>query len=531
MSRLHDVNTTDIRDAIRLGCRTMQHVFDADDGNVPFFSSRIRPETAFAFSPRYSEAHVPGRHLNALLNAEAAAGIELDEAAVGNHRRAALLACSGPLPLVLNRETTDGPPVNFCPHNLREGLHALYALAAFRGDVEAREAAERLIAAVLDLWHPDRGWDEQRLVAAGLAYQPCPGFIQGEARMLGPLVKHYRATGYAPALELALLMRAKAIADCFPADGACDRQRVRTHHAHSITCVLSSLAQLADLLGDAALLGRVKAFYDHGLWQLRDELGWSPERLGQHDSDHGEANNTGDILETALILGRWGYHACYADAERILRCHLLPAQLRDVSFIEDPPNPQGRDALRDVADRHLGAFGFPAPYGHLSIGEGRGNLSFNLDIVGGVVGSLCEAHREIARHEPTGHWVNLLFDRRTDAIDVESPYTHPCLTVRLHRPGPLFVRLPAWVEPHELRVEGTCEPPHPHNGYVFFAQPPVGTPIRLRFPLRKQHLTLSPQRHKQPIRVKLQGDAVVAMDNLGADLTFFDDYEAPGAQP
>ena len=38
MAKLSDVNTGDIRDAIRLGCRSMQRVFNADDDDIPFFS-------------------------------------------------------------------------------------------------------------------------------------------------------------------------------------------------------------------------------------------------------------------------------------------------------------------------------------------------------------------------------------------------------------------------------------------------------------------------------------------------------------
>ena len=79
-----------------------------------------------------------------------------------------------------------------------------------------------------------------------------------------------------------------------------------TQHSHSITCTLSSLAQLADLLGDACLLRRVRAFFDNGLWKMRDKLGWSPERALMENCDDGEMNNTGDILETALLLGRHG---------------------------------------------------------------------------------------------------------------------------------------------------------------------------------------------------------------------------------
>jgi len=424
--RLQDVNATDLRGAIQEGCATMQNVFNADDHNVPFFGLLVYPgEPCFTFSGCHSEAHVPGRHLNALLSAEAAASVKLDPAAVEKHRQATFLSYGGVVPLPLNRAGIGGPLVNFCPHNLREGLHALYALVKYRDDAKARDLAERNITTVLDLWKPDTGWDLDKMKKLGLTYQECQGFVHGEARMLGPLVKYYRATGYAPSLELALLLKNKAVAEFYLEDGDYTAERFITRHGHSVTCVMSSLAQLADLLHDAVLMHRVKRFYDKGLWKLRDEIGWSPETVFQGGTDHGEMNNSGDILETALILGRWGYPEYYHDAERMLRGHVLPGQLRDISFIQASPNPKGEDILRDVGRRSRGAFGFPAPYGHQSIGDGRGGIvAFNLDIVGGTVGSLVEAYREATRFESTGHWVNLLFDHATDAIEVKSPYTH-----------------------------------------------------------------------------------------------------------
>jgi hypothetical protein len=94
MSTLMNVNTTSLRDAISLGCRTMQNVFNADDDMVPFMGSGVWPAPRLLFSAHHSESHIPGRHLNALLNAEDAAGITLDEAAVEHHRRAAFLSYS-----------------------------------------------------------------------------------------------------------------------------------------------------------------------------------------------------------------------------------------------------------------------------------------------------------------------------------------------------------------------------------------------------------------------------------------------------
>jgi hypothetical protein len=48
----------------------------------------------------------------------------------------------------------------------------------------------------------------------------------------------------------------------------------------------------------------------------------------------------------------------------------------------------------------------------------------------------------------------------------------------------------------------------------------VGKPISISTPLRVQTLNL---KHKtRNIEVKLRGDEVMAMQNFGADLTFFD---------
>ena len=520
MSKVQDVNTTDLRAAIELGCRTMQHVFNADDHDIPFFGSRVRPAARLSFSWAHSESHVPGRHLNALLTAEDALGLVIAEDAVEKHAQAARFSYSGAVALPLNRQELGGPLVNFMAHNVREGFHALYALTRFRQSEWAETLARASIDVINDDWDPTRGWDEARLAAQGVKLIDST-FIVGLARTLGPLVKFYRATSYAPALTLALRLKEKLLNEFFTADGAYNRESFGPH-THSTTCVMSSLAQLAELTQDAGLLERVRAFYDNGLWQIRDEVGWVVEMSNDEaDPDKGECNNTGDIVETALILGRWGYPHYYHDAERIVRCHLLPAQLRDVSFIAEPPNPNGEDGLRAVAARHLGAFGFPAPYGHEPVDANH--VSFNMDIVGGAVASLCEVYREVTRFDTVGHWVNLLFDHETDAIAVESPYTHPALRIRVKRLAPLFVRIPPWVKPQEVTLSGVAAPLHFTNGYLFIAEPPVNRWMTIAFPLATQTLTL--HHRTRDIRVRLQGDAVAAMENFGADLTFFEPLE------
>ena len=519
--QLKNVNTTDIADAIRLGSHTMQSVFNADDRNIPFFGSSVRPHAELRFSGAHSESHVPGRHLNALLNAEDAIGLSLDESAVRKHAEAAYYSFSGSLPVPLNRERIDGPLVYYRTHNLREGMHALYALVKYRQDERAHDLAEKCIASIFELWSADTGWD---VSACKQRYDLEPDertLISGLARVIGPLVKYYNATQSPSALDLAILLKERLLRDTFVEDGHYDRV-VHGTHTHSTTCVMSSLAQLAELTDDVALLHRVKAFYDNGLTEISDTFGWVIENSSDEQDegrlDRGEINNTGDIVETALILGRFGYAEYFEDAERILRCHLLPSQLRDIDFIVEPDNPDNIDGLRDVAARHQGAFGFPAPYGHEPIGAE--SVSFNMDIVGGGVGALCEAYRSATRFDHTGHHINLLFDHETDAVKIESNYTHDAFAITLKKSAPLWIRLPSWSD--STQIASTVTGGHIVGTNLFVQNHPVGDRLALPYALPTREIVLN--HRSRDIHVKLCGDTVESMENFGADLTFFDPH-------
>jgi len=280
---------------------------------------------------------------------------------------------------------------------------------------------------------------------------------------------------------------------------------------------MSSLAQLADITSDLSLLKRVKTFYDNGLWEIRDEIGWVIESSNDNSPpDRGECNNTGDIVETALIIGRYGYSEYFQDAERIIRGHLLPAQLRDNSFIPEPANPSSKDGLHDVARRHLGAFGFPAPYGHKPLGLER--ISFNMDIVGGAIASLCEVLRESAIAIKRGHIVNMMFDRQTEFLHVKAASNNSGVTATPLKRGPLWIRLPTWVDRTKLKVSGTTKF-QVINGYILIAEPTLGEPVQVSYPVSESELVLN--HRTREIRTRLRGDTVVSMENFGAELTFY----------
>jgi hypothetical protein len=235
----------------------------------------------------------------------------------------------------------------------------------------------------------------------------------------------------------------------------------------------------------------------------------------------GEGNNSGDILETALILGKVGYTTYFQDAERILRCHLLPSQLRDISFVPDCSDGCEIGCSHHVAGRLRGAFGFPAPYGHEPVRSFE--LKFNLDIVGGVVGSLCEAYRSITKYDENGHHVNLLFDIDNQHISIDSQYTHPELRLLLKRSGLLNIRLPSWLNPKTINMNGYEGDLTNSKGYLSLSDLPVGEPISVKFDMPFEEIIL--EHRTRNIRTRLRGDKVVAMENFGVDLTFFPPLE------
>lgn len=523
MARLTDINTRSIRDAVELACGTMGRIFNADDGETPFFLAYASPEPHLSFDGMFSEAHVPGRHLNALLRAEADLGIAIDEAAVEKHAKVLLRTLSGPVALPINRELIDAKPKRFLPHNLRETLWGCWALARYRDSREALDGAARLVEATTEYWKPEAGWDADRLKREHDVdlWRDTPSFIWGLGRALGPLTALAADLGLDSAGALARVVVDKALADCFPPDGAWAVERT-VSHIHSLTCTLSGMADFAERMGDELVLERVEKFYNHGLWAMRDELGWCIEGLRVERGgvpDMGEGNNTGDILETALVLGRAGLVEGLHDAERILRAHLLPAQLRDISFIPTPDNPDGVDGLRDVGERLRGAWGFPAPYGHAP--SGLTNIMFHLDIVGGVTSSLCKAYANAIRRVDNERIVDLLFDHEAHDLTVRSPYPDGVLQLTSATAAPVRIRIPEWVPSGAVRVDG--RPSEPDGGYLSIPAPAPGRAYRIDLPLTEYGLVLHHRTHD--IRVRLRGDEVTSMESFGQPLTFFDEFE------
>ncbi|MPZ96183.1 MAG: hypothetical protein GEU96_15045, partial [Propionibacteriales bacterium] len=529
-----------LREVIELGCEPMQRVFNADDNDIPWFGHDSQPElngrSRFGYSGAHDESHVPGRHLLALLEASSI-GVAVPEAAIRKHRDALYFSLGREVPLPQNRGAiTDEQPRRLITHNIREGLHGLFALYAHAPtySAQARQSFGRAVETIEEFWTPAGTWSHDALRSR----QPDIEVIEwgspqitGIGRAIGPLTRFWRLSvsrGEEHTAARALLDRVvEKTLPMFPASGI-NNGDLGTH-THSITCTLSGLANYAYEAGDDDVRARVLAFYRLGLTTIRDEFGWSIENTGD-TSDRGECNNTGDILETALLLGHMGETVGYADAAQILRGHLMPAQLRDPSFMRSPRDPWD-DSERDVGERLRGAFGFPAPYGHLP--EGWKSVSFNLDIVGGAVSSLVFAQKAAVRRDDDGTVVvGLPVEHVSDLATVEVAQRNGRLDIRVRpqRTEDVRIALPQWADVSDIQVDGA------HNWDVDEAATSIlvravraGRAMTAR--IRTHERTVHLGHTRRNIRALVVGDHVEAMDSHGTAEAFFPDFTAQRRDP
>lgn len=463
---LEEVNFTDVAGAIRLALGPMQHWFDWEHGGLPFFGNTMSgPTPGNTHHTSFSMSHIPGRWLGALLNAEDVLGEKVDEAAVANLRHWLVRSLDNRmgLPACLNLSSFEAIPVSDL-HNLREVMHGLSALCLFRGDEECTQLGDRLIATVdryLDFETGD--WDEERFYAERggrtfySAYEVVAPFgidrrawMHGQyfprtfGRYLGAVVHFYIATGSQTALTQALRLGALLVNRTFRDATGYDVTTLGPH-THSVTSSLSGLARLAAVTNDVTLFDHLERILERLIPPIATDFGWCTEGYNRTDA-YGEINNSADLVECYLKLALAGRQRFFLDAEKIVRSHILPSQLRDTRFIKGA----NAEALSTFS---RGAFGFPCPYG--LVDEAGGWISFNWDITGGGVSGLCEVLR--AAVTTTGNGVgetlsvNMPFDGSYHGLSLSSPYRDGgALRLTTGRPCSLRIRLFDWCSDAQL---------------------------------------------------------------------------------
>lgn len=536
-------NQHDLRLAIESGISPILSWLDPKRENLPYFWNYINGERfGNHHHITYSAAHMPGRKLEALSSA-AKILLPADMEPCGKTNSLYRLAehygfhtssidaienwayrifenstgMMGSIDLdTLQQETV------LDLHNLREVMYAFVGIIrANPSDQHAIRMALHIIQQVNRYTDPVTGeWNVElyeketggKVICSVCNPEEGIKFTAGLGRYIEALMRLYSVCPLVEALEQAVLLQRIFFRTVLPPDGSFSPSRFCLH-THSVTASICGIALLGEATHDRGILDRIDRFMKNGFYDIALDLGWSTENCARTDWV-GEINNSCDLMETCLVLGRCGYEGYDSRAEQMLRSHILPAQLLDVSFIPDIPMED--DSISHLASRMRGAFGFPCPYGHEE--HPGSEISFNWDITAGGVSGLCQAMLNRAWKAPGVTYLRLLFDYEDDVILFTDPYKADGRSI-------LYVKKPQIVR---LRIPNNCRIRLPENQswksemageWMTLTGLPVCTEISLEFQFMRKEETISYNGNE--LHTIYVGESLRHIDHSESRLRFF----------
>jgi len=327
-------------------------------------------------------------------------------------------------------------------------------------------------------------------------------------RLIGALLKYFRVTDDALAIDLAIRLADHNIAKAFTATG--ELTQAAGTHLHSTEGTVTGIIDLGRLTNDAEYVEVGKDVYDVGLRPWRTGFGWAKESRDA-SRGRGEANNTGDLIQSALLLGQLGWPKYFGDAERFIRNGLLASQIENTGWIPASDGRPDADAhvYSRVPERARGAFVFTTPNGY---------HSYNTDLVGGAIQSLCDAWQATLTEDRTGCHVNLFFNCDTEHVSLCSDLPKAGrLSLTSHRGGHFSVRIPSWFDRTSLvvRVDGELRPAIIARDQIQFLDLHAGSRVELLFPQVRQRTVEKVTGYEEDFTVDWIGDTVQSVDVSG----------------
>ncbi len=312
-------------------------------------------------------------------------------------------------------------------------------------------------------------------------------------RAISALVDDYKLRGNQQSLELAQRLAREILQPRMWLDTT-DKGYVGNEHGqwaghfHNNVHSLIALLDLAEAEHDLRLMQFVKEGYDQAIRNGVVRLGffpaWTmPQKYGLPAWLHGVTETCGvaNVLELAVRLTDAGLGDYWDDVDSIVRNQLVAQQVIDLGLMR---RVSGGGTEHDaLLRRFIGGFG---PGGVTSLGA-------ECDIAGCCTGNgsqaLYYAWHGITRFDDGVATVNLFLNRASTWMDVDSylPYEGK---VVLHnkQAHSAFVRIPAWVDPHEVKnfVNGKPVNPAMTGRYEIFDSLKPMDEIRLEFPVREE---------------------------------------------
>ncbi|MSP13428.1 MAG: hypothetical protein EXR62_10800 [Chloroflexi bacterium] len=504
----------DLKDHLHLGVDHIYAGLDRKRGCRPYFRFQLVQNPVWAQHESGDTPHVVGRFLDALSRCARIIDMPQDEEAdkdLASLLYASLVGNNGfawdDMAMTPGKAPYDRPLAVM--HHQREVLLGLIALASWKNEERALHLAQQLVQVMEQATRETRGYPGSALSEQGWvaprqdgSYSPA----NDSGRTLGALVRYYRMTADSMALEVARRFADYNREVCFTQEG--QLTPLAGTHLHSIEGTITGLIDFGLLINDRSYLDFAKRIYDVGLVAWRTSYGWAKESR-KNEWGRGEANNTTDFIEAALLLGQAGYPQYYEDAERFLRNGLLPCQLIDVNWIQDNEGLEDtwERAYRDLRRRARGGFCFATP---------NDFHSYNTDLTGGALQGICESWAAIFSEDQTGVRVNLLLNKESESLSLRSYLPNEGrLEIHMHKNRHLWVRLPSWLKTEKirLRVDRETAPLQLQAPYLFLPALKAGTAIEITFPLARQSMT--EQVIDRSFQVEWLGDTVVSISPRG----------------
>ena len=338
------------------------------------------------------------------------------------------------------------------------------------------------------------------------------------------LANYYKATGYAPAIDLSGKLARWIIegSGYFDADGTFlpDHAGTERRHFHGHTMVLLALLDNALVTGDANTVDFVRNSFEFAKGEGNTVVGYFPASIGTREIAEGLAETCGvaDMVALALKLSAAGVGDYWDDADRWIRNQFAESQLREADWIsaavaDEPVASAGPyETTDEVGQRALGCFGFCSA----NDWWGGHQLAIMACCNGNGARTIYYVWENILTYQNGKLRVNLLLNRASPWADVNSgiPYQGR-VDVKVKKACQLEVRIPEWITPEQTqcRVDETTRSLGWNGRYALVGTVDADQQVIMTFPISERtEKTVINEREYTIVR---KGNEVISIDPPG----------------
>jgi len=464
----------------------------------------------YEFRPRCT-GHNVGRWWNAMLRLQACTGFDIppdiEAAMLENTWRLS----DNPTGILLEDPDPDNARTWYI-HSYRETMLALGLLVKFRNSERARDQGLRALSRMRKASDDLTEWDFSRCSSASATLKPlgCDGdgpYTHGRA--IEGLLCFYEATRAPEALEEAERLADFHVQHTVARDGGlapgCG------HHTHSYLNTLRGLLWLAGLKQQKDRLDALCATYRNAVSSMITRSGFVTHDIGAHSG--GDIASAGDIAHIALLL--WDHFRdpmLLDDAERIVRCRLIPAQVCEPMSIRSRRD-ESRDCFRDLPERFTGAIGG-------SVGHVRGQTCVT-DFTAAALHSLLELYQRAVEIDDRSIRINFHFNCERPDLSVECMRdgSERRVDIRNDTGMDLLVRIPGWAPASSVRLFVNDKPLEATTRGSFARIPGDGRPSRVRL-----HFSLPVHQNQEERRDASATQGLVTFHWIGDEIRKVDPF-------